>query len=142
MEVDRIVESHWDRVWEEMNEEDAWDRDDPDWADVADLVEGHYTDHEIADLIREYVDGDADECIRLYRAGYISEYITPGLNLKDPDDEWAEVDRVFTEMWDDDEFFLSMWGDSDLTEGICEGLISRADDNGIRELWDDDAKGW
>ena len=144
-DIDRAVEAHWDREWERLNAPDAWEHDSPDWMDVMEIIDARYSVHEIADLVRDLLEGDGDRMLAIYRAGLLDEYIDPAKQMKDPDEEWDEVDRVFTEQWDNDTLMLDIWDMDDIVEAICEPIRRRADMDGfdrVRELYNESRREW
>jgi hypothetical protein len=110
MDIDAMIENYWDNIWEEMNAEDAWDRDDPDANCVYEIITDTAED-KIPDLVREYYEGDGDMMVDAFRNGWINAYVSPEdrIGTDDPDTEWKLVDRIFTEHWDDDDFMETLW---------------------------------
>ncbi len=78
-QIDAAVERHWDHVWEKMNAQDAWDNYEPGWDVILDYIETYYEPEQIADLVRDYLDGREEEMLRVYETGILSDYINPAL---------------------------------------------------------------
>ena len=116
MDIDAMVENYWARKWEEMNAPDAWEALEPDWTDVADIVDG-FGKHRIADLVRDILDGDFDLMTEALTNAHI-----------DTDD----VDGLFDSHWEDDDFMEDLY--DGLREQICENLREQADRDGYHEI--------
>lgn len=140
-QIDAAVERHWDRVWEEMNAPDAWEHYEPGWDVICDYISTYYTPEQVADLVRDYLDGREEEMLRVYETGILADYITPALQMKDPDEVWAEINRVFTESWENNDLFLHIWEHDDPTvTAICEDLLDAVNEgrmDKIREWYND-----
>jgi hypothetical protein len=139
-QLDRAVEAHWDRVWERMNAPDAWDHDDPDWQDIADLVDGK-SPAAIAEIVRDYIEANPDMMTEAAGAGVLDDYIHPEDRwmLKDPDDAWRLVDGILDREWSDDGLFMDVykWMPETHLQAMIERLMRDADSNGIREDYND-----
>ncbi len=118
---------------------DAWERDDPDWGTICDLIEEWWTD-ELPDFVRDYIEGDGDLMVEVYEAGLLADYINPAVKMDDPDTEWNEVDRAFTEEWENDTLMTNIWYwlDNKHKRRIVRGLMAGADTNGLRELYNEE----
>lgn len=138
-DIEAMAERHYDRLLDEYLREDPepWETDEPEWADIMDLIDVRYDRKEIAALVRDYIEGDGDIMVEIFEAGLLKDYVDPSLNLDDPDDEWREVDRIFCEQWDNDDLFVQIyiWLPEKHMKAIGERLIDSADHNGIRELY-------
>lgn len=133
-EIDAMVERHFDRMLDDyLAADDAWDYYDPDWSEVYDIVDG-YDPEEIADLVRDHLDGNGDLQVELYEAGLLAAYVNPALQMKDPDEVWDEVDRIFAAHWDDDDFMVALWDSELVYKPICEALKKNADDDGYNDI--------
>ena len=125
MNVDRMVEEYWDRKWEEMQAEDAWDRDDPDWGTIYEIISDWYTAREIGNFVRDYIEGDGDLIYEIFRAGLLDGYVPPEakIGIKDPDKEWDVVDGTFERYWQDDELMVTIWEEYEpVAKGICDRI--------------------
>ena len=122
--------------------EEPWERDNPDWQDIAELVDEQSWDW-TSDAIREYIEGDGDIMMEIYEAGLLAQYINPAANMEDPDDEWAEVDRVMTTQWNNNELMnaIYLWLPEEHQRKMCEQLLKAADSNGIREIYNKQHEG-
>lgn len=135
-QIDAAVERHWDRVWEDMNAPDAWDHYEPGWDVILDYIETYYEPEQIADLVRDYLDGREETMVALLKSGVLDEYMAFPLN---PDE--AEANRLFTENWENNDLFLHIWEHDDSTvAAICEDLLDAVNDgrmDKIREWYND-----
>lgn len=140
-DVEAMAERHYDRLLDEYLREDPepWETNNPDWSDIMDLIDTKYDWKELAALVRDYVEGDGDIMEEVYRAGLLDKYISPEDEWmrKDPDDEWALVQKVFDAEWNQDRLFeeIYTWLPETHVKVIGERLIASADHNGIRELY-------
>ncbi len=126
---------------------DAWERNDPDWGEVEELVATRCSDHEIAAMIRDEVEKlDGDELCAIAESGLWNDFIPPEdrWKMKDPDDEWTLVDNLVDNHWHDDAFFLALWIESDkLTEAACKTLKKHIDKDyydRLRTAYNDDRR--
>ena len=127
--------------WEAQNAPDAWEHYEPGWDVICDYISTYYEPAQIADLVRDYLDGREEEMLRVYETGILTDYINPALQMKDTDEVWAEINRVFTESWEKDDLFIHIWEHDDPTAtAICEGLLDAVNDgrmDKIREWYND-----
>lgn len=115
---------------------DPWDRDNPDWATLADLISDWWSDR-IPDLVRSYLEGDGDLMVDIFEAGLLADWINPALKLDDPDEEWLEVDRVFDQQWNNDSLMMEIW--DWLPDSHMERLITSLmhNDPALRDLYNE-----
>lgn len=142
-DIDRIAEAHYDRLWEQYwgtGEEDAWDTDNPGWQDIADLVDS-FSWPEICDIVRDFIEGDGDLMAAVCEAGALDPFILPEERwmLKDPDTAWTLADRVFGREWENNALMQAvyLWMPDDQLRQMAERLMERADENGIRDKYND-----
>lgn len=139
-EVERAAERYYDRLFDDyIGQDDAWDSLRHDWTDVCDLIDECRDDHYIAGLVRDYMEGDGDLMWRCYEDGLLAQYINPMLKMKDADEAWNEVCRVFDAHWDEDGFWKPLWEQEYIHKPICE-MIHQRIENGygyddIREAY-------
>ena len=142
-DIDRIAEAHFDRLWDlywGTDEEDAWDHDNPGWEDIADLVDS-FSWPEICDIVRDFIEGDGDLMTAVCMAGGADPFILPEERwmLKDPDTAWTLADRVFDREWENNALMQAvyLWMPEDQLRQMAERLMERADENGIRDKYND-----
>ena len=142
-QIDALAERHYDRMLDEYLREDPepWDIDPPDWSDIMDMVDGMKWP-EIIGIVKDYVEGDGDIMTEIFNAGVLDRFIAPEdrVGIKDPDREWAVIDRVFDDEWENDELWkeIYLWLPEEHLKKIGEHLIARADYNGIRDQYNED----
>ncbi len=135
-QIDRAAERYYDRLLDRYyGGEDAWEHYEPDWTEVCDIV-NDFDPEEVAQYVRDFLDGDGDLMTEVYRAGLLAQYIHPEEeNTKDPDDEWAMIDRVFEREWQNDDLMNSIWDNHEpVRKGVCERLKERADMDGTDDI--------
>jgi hypothetical protein len=121
--------------WEVQNAPDAWEHYEPGWDVICDYISTYYEPAQIADLVRDYLDGREEEMLRVYETGILSDYINPALQMKDPDEVLAEINRVFTESWENDDLFIHIWEHDDSTvTAICEDLLDAVNDGRMDKI--------
>lgn len=123
-------------------DDDPWDRDCPGWKDIRDLIE-EWQDDKIPGYTRDYIEGDGDLMMEVYEAGLLADYIDPAARMDDPDDEWREVDRVFSVQWQNNDLMTDIWYwlPDKRKKDLIEWLMSNPDLHGIRDLYDE-KNGW
>ena len=146
-QLDAAVERYYDRMLERyqrnMYAEDPWEANDPGWEDVFGIVCDWYTDEALANLVKDYIEGDGDLMVAIYDAGLLKGYIPPECEarMKDPDNKWDIVNETFERYWDDIDLMIRIWeGYEPVCKGVCEKLLDavdegRADD--IRERYNE-----
>lgn len=144
-QVEIAAERHYDRMldrWERMQEvPDAWEIIQPDWHDIADMVDGSGW-KKIVEYVRSYVEMDTDIMEDAYKAGLLDPYIAPEdeWKRKDPDDEWKLIDSTFEAQWQNDDLFraIYLWMPEKHLQAMAQRLIDNADCNGIRDEYNED----
>lgn len=137
-EVDAAAERYYDRLLDEYLREDPepWELDSPDWSDIAQMIDA-YKWPDICNLVRDYIEGDGDLMTEIYEAGLLDKYIAPEdeWKRKDPDTAWELIDYTFDQQWEKDDLFkeIYLWLPENHIKKMCEHLLERADDNGIRD---------
>lgn len=149
-DLDRAEEAWYDHLYDLYygtdDGEEPWERDNPEWGEIADLVDAQSWEW-ICDTVRDYLEGDGDLMVEVYEAGLLADYIDPGARMDDPDDEWNEIDRVFSVQWQNNDLMkaIYIWLPEEHLKKMCEELLKRADFNGIRDLYnkehEDDCRG-
>ena len=140
-QIDRAVEAHWDRVWERMNEPDAWEHDDPDWTDIEDIVSNYWQPGDIANAVRDYIEDNPDLLSDVSMVAALDGYIAPEDRwmLKDPDTAYRLVDGIIDAEWHNDDLMRVVWAwlPDDHREKLVTGLMQDADSNGLRDKYND-----
>jgi hypothetical protein len=144
-QIDAMAERHFDRMLDrylaEQEAPDAWEIIQPDWHDIADMVDGMGWVR-IIDIVRSYVEMDTDIMEDAYKAGLLDPYIAPEdeWKRKDPDDEWKLIDSTFEAQWQNDDLFraIYLWMPDQYVQRMAQRLIDNADENGIRDEYNDD----
>ena len=142
-DVEAMAERHYNRLLDEYLREDPepWDIDRPGWSDVMDLIDCKYTSGRIADIIRDYVERDDDVKEDVYRAALFDRYISDEdrIRRKSPDEEWELLQSVLAAQWENDALFEAIydWLPEEHLKKIGEYLVEHADENGIRDLYND-----
>ena len=96
--------------------------------------------------MRDYIEGDGDLWCEICEAGLLEDYIPPedAWMMKDPDDEWKLMERIFDRHWDDDAFMVKIWdGFEKVRKGVCEDLkekADRGDADDLREKYNDNMR--
>ena len=115
--------------------DDAWDRDNPDWATLADLISDWWSER-IPDLVRDYLQYDGDLMCEIFEAGLLADWVNPAVRMDDPDEEWHEVDRIFDCQWNNDSLMMEIW--DWLPDSHMEKLIKDLrNDNDLRKLYNE-----
>ena len=143
-QLDAAVERHFDRMLEAyQGEDDPWITNDPTWEDVFGIVCDWYTDEALANLVKDYIEGDGDLMVAIYDAGLLKGYIPPECEarMKDPDNKWDIVNETFERYWDDIDLMIRIWeGYEPVCKGVCEKLLDAVDEgraNDIRERYNE-----
>ena len=136
--AERYYDAMLDRYLADWDVPDWWERDNPDWRDIADLLDGQGWEY-ICDTIRDYIDGDGDIMMEIWEAGLLDSYIHPSHPMNDPDECWQVVDRTMDEHWADNDLMkaIYLWLPEEHVKEMCERLIQHADTNGIRDLYNE-----
>lgn len=125
-DIDEVAATYYSRLFDDyIGREDAWDSLRHDWTDVCDLIDECRDDHYIAGLVRDYMEGDGDLMWRCYEDGLLDEYINPQLQMKDADEAWNEVCRVFDAHWDEDGFWKPLWEQEYIYKPVCKMIHQR-----------------
>ncbi len=143
-EIDIAAERHYDRMldrWQrEQEAPDAWEINKPDWQDIADMIDG-YKWEKVCDIVRAYTEGNSDFALAIYKEGLLDEYIAPEDEgkRKDPDTEWQLIDATLDAQWSNDHLFRKVYAlmSDEHLKAMCEELIDNADDNGIRDEYNE-----
>lgn len=143
-EVDAAAERYYDRLYDLYygTGEDAWDHYGPDWKEVQDIL-SDYDDEQIADLVRDAIEGDGDLMVEISNAGLLDGYIAPEdkWKLKDPDDQWPLVDEIFQKQWENNDLMVTIWEKFDkVAELVSKRAWEDADndyDNDIRQKYNE-----
>ena len=114
---------------------DPWERDNPDWTILADLISDWWGDR-IPDLVRDYLQYDGDLMVDIFEAGLLADWVNPAVRMDDPDEEWHEVDRIFDCQWNNDSLMIEIW--DWLPDSHMEKLItSLRNDKDLRNLYNE-----
>ena len=155
-QIDAAAERYYDRLFDRYygtgDEEEPWERDDPDWAEVADIIDGSGW-HAIADYVRDYINGDGDVMLEIIQSGVLDFAIMPEERwmLKDPDDALDLADSIISRAWDSDWLMdvIYLWMPDEHTQRMAEEVkkdADRRDDHPIREWYNDrhkyDGRDW
>ncbi len=134
--LDRLPDAPWIRDAELPDATDPWERDNPDWTILADLISDWWGD-KIPDLVRDYLQYDGDLMVDIFEAGLLADWVNPAVRTDDPDEEWHEVDRIFDQQWSNDSLMMEIW--DWLPDSHMEKLIKSLmrNDKDLRNLYNE-----
>ena len=119
-----------------QEQDEPWERDDPQWREIADLVDEQSWEW-ICDTVRDFMDGDGDLLMEIHDAGLLAQYERPERLRMDADTCWDEICRAMDAHLKDNELIKAIykWLPEKHLQRMCEALRKAADSNGIRDLY-------
>lgn len=139
-QVAMAAERYYDRMLDayerSMARDEPWERDNPQWGEIADLVDVQSWEW-ICDTVRDFMEGDGDLLMEIHDAGLLAQYERPERLRMDADTCWDEICRAMDAHLSDNDLIKEIykWLPEKHLQRMCEALRKAADTNGIRDLY-------